>query len=336
MRFPWANLTLLLLLLLQALTGYLGFTSGTGGRAWLLWLHGIGAYAIALVLLWKGAIIWNVASRGVRWRGERAAFLFMLLLLLLVLLLGIAWTFAGYRALGGFSLVSLHIYVAVPLLALMAWHAWRRRWIVRRPESRDRRAFLRGGSLALGGSLVWLALRSWQRRRRFTGSYEMGSFGGFFPRVSWINDRPDPLDLESWRLELSGLVERPLRLSYAAVLERATAKVTATLDCTGGWYTTQEWQGVPLETLLAESGLREGARSLRVESVTGYWRRYDLEDARRWLLATGVAGAPLTHGHGGPLRLVAPGRRGYAWVKWITRIEVEGLPAVWQPPLPLE
>jgi len=123
MRFPWANLTLLLLLLLQALTGYLGFTSGTGGRAWLLWLHGIGAYAIALVLLWKGAIIWNVASRGVRWRGERAAFLFMLFLLLLVLLLGIAWTFAGYRTLGGFSLVSLHIYVAVPLLALMAWHA---------------------------------------------------------------------------------------------------------------------------------------------------------------------------------------------------------------------
>ncbi|MDT8306277.1 MAG: hypothetical protein RRC07_10095, partial [Anaerolineae bacterium] len=72
MRFPWANLTLLLLLLLQVTTGYFGFTSGTPGRAWLLWLHGAGAYAIVLVLLWKGAIIWNVARRGVRWQGERA------------------------------------------------------------------------------------------------------------------------------------------------------------------------------------------------------------------------------------------------------------------------
>lgn len=336
MRYPWANLTLLLLLLLQALTGYLGFTGGTADRAWLLWLHGMGAYAIVLVLLWKGAIIWNVAGRGVRWRGERAVFLFMLVLLLLVLLLGIAWTFAGYRTLGGFSLLSLHIYVAVPLLVLMAWHAWRRRWIVRRAESRDRRAFLRGGSLALGGAVAWLVIRRWQRTRRFTGSYEVGSFGGFFPRVSWINDRPDPLDVESWRLELSGLVARPLRLGYGEIQERAAAVVTATLDCTGGWYTTQEWQGASLGALLAEAGLLKEARSVRVQSVTGYWRRFPLEQARHYLLATAVAGAPLSHGHGAPLRLVAPGQRGFAWVKWITAIQVEDVPAAWQPPLPLQ
>ena len=55
----------------------------------------------------------------------------------------------------------------LPLLALMAWHAWRRRWIVRRRQSRDRRAFLRGGSLAMGGAFTWLVLRGWQRARRF-------------------------------------------------------------------------------------------------------------------------------------------------------------------------
>lgn len=336
MRFPWANLILLLLLLLQVTTGYFGFTSGTSGRAWLLWLHAAGAYAIVMTLLWKGAIIWNVARRGVGWRGERALFLMMLVLLLLVLALGISWTFLGYRTLAGFSLLSLHIYVAVPLMVFMAWHVWRRRWILRRDEASDRRAFLRGGLLALGGALTWSVLRGWQRARRFTGSYEIGSGGGAFPRVSWINDRPAPVDVARWHLEVSGLVERPLALPYAELLARSATSLTATLDCTGGWFTTQVWQGVPLEALFADAGLQEGARTVRVQSVTGYWRRYPLEEARDYLLATAVGGAPLSHGHGAPLRLVAPGRRGFDWVKWITSIEVERVPAVWQPPLPLQ
>jgi DMSO/TMAO reductase YedYZ molybdopterin-dependent catalytic subunit len=336
MRFPWANVVLLIALLVQVVTGAFGFTAGTADRAWLLWLHAAGAYAILLTLVWKGAIIWNVARRGVRWRGERAVFLTMLALLLAVLLLGISWTFLGYRTLAGFSLLSLHIYVALPLLVLMAWHAWRRRWTLQRTEARDRRAFLRGGFLALGGAFTWLTLRGWQRPRRFTGSYEIGSHGGAFPRVSWINDRPEPVDSARWRLAVSGLVDRPLLLSYPSLHVRATATVSATLDCTGGWYTTQAWQGVPVRALLDEAGLQETARSIRVQSVTGYWRRFALDDLGGYLLAVAVGGAPLSHGHGAPLRLVAPDRRGYDWVKWITSIEVESVPAIWQPPLAVQ
>lgn len=336
MRYPWANLILLLLVLLQVATGYLGFTGGTSSRAWLLWLHAAGAYAIVFTLLWKGAIIWSVARRGVRWRGERVLFLALLLLLLLVLLLGISWTFLGYRTLAGFSLLSLHIYAALPLMAILAWHAWRRRWILRQSEARDRRAFLRISLLTLGGAFSWLALRGWQRTRRFTGSYEIGSGSGNFPRVSWINDRPDPTELERWQLDVSGLVARPLALPYRTLLARSTKTLTATLDCTGGWFTTQVWQGVSLETLLREAGPQAEAQTIRVESMTGYWRRFSLEEAHHYLLATVVAGSPLSHGHGAPLRLVAPGRRGFDWVKWITAIEVESVPAVWQPPLPLQ
>ncbi len=40
------------------------------------------------------------------------------------------------------------------------------------------------------------------------------------------------------------------------------------------------------------------------------------------LLATRVGGEPLSHGHGAPVRLVAPGRRGFQWVKWVTRLEL--------------
>jgi DMSO/TMAO reductase YedYZ molybdopterin-dependent catalytic subunit len=70
--------------------------------------------------------------------------------------------------------------------------------------------------------------------------------------------------------------------------------------------------------------------------VTGYRRRFPVSDLPRLLLATRAAGEVLAAGHGAPLRLVAPGRRGYWWVKWVTRVEVVDGPWWWQPPFPTQ
>jgi DMSO/TMAO reductase YedYZ molybdopterin-dependent catalytic subunit len=110
--------------------------------------------------------------------------------------------------------------------------------------------------------------------------------------------------------------------------------LTATLDCTGGWYATQVWRGVRLDRLLRESGA-DGDQSIDVRSVTGYWRRFPASDARNLLLATRAGDEPLSRGHGAPARLVAPGRRGFWWVKWVASIEPSGRPWWWQPPFPL-
>ena len=73
-----------------------------------------------------------------------------------------------------------------------------------------------------------------------------------------------------------------------------------------------------------------------VRSVTGFWVRLPVRDLDHLLLATAVGGEPLTAGHGFPLRLVAPGRRGYWWVKWVRRVEVVDSPWWLQPPVPLQ
>jgi DMSO/TMAO reductase YedYZ molybdopterin-dependent catalytic subunit len=105
----------------------------------------------------------------------------------------------------------------------------------------------------------------------------------------------------------------------------------ATLDCTGGWYAEQTWRGARLDRLL------DGAdgESIVVRSITGYSRRFPRSDAAALLVATHVGDAPLSAGHGAPARLVAPGRRGFWWVKWITAIDVDDEPWWWQPPFPL-
>ena len=171
--------------------------------------------------------------------------------------------------------------------------------------------------------------------RRFTGSYEADSFSGNdFPRISWLNDKPERVDVDRWHLEISGAVNREISLSYADLDVGSTP--TATLDCTGGWYSTQIWTGTPVANVLKLAGPSKSAASVTFRSVTGYYRRFSIEEAGRYLLATSVGGETLSHGHGSPARLVAPGKRGFEWVKWVDRIEVNETSKWLQPPLPLQ
>lgn len=349
MKRPWVNLLLLVLLSIQTVTGYLGFTNGRETAAWILALHGIIAYGLVLLLFLKATIIGDAWRRKKRWTGRRAGFVVVLVLLGLTLLSGLLWTFQGPLYLGGFSLVSLHIYIAVPLMLLMLWHAWHMRFIRRVPGATGRRLFLGGLATALGGLALWVAVGRAKAAagltgaaRRFTGSYETGSFTPDFPVVSWIADRPPPVDRTVWRLRVEGAVERPLNLSYDELVALAQGEAVAALDCTGGWYSVQRWRGVSVGDLLARAGVHPTAASVTFEAVSGYRRRFPLDEAAAALLALGTvdeSGAvyrSLSHGHGAPVRLVLPGRRGMEWVKWVAVIRVNESGALWQSPLPLQ
>jgi DMSO/TMAO reductase YedYZ molybdopterin-dependent catalytic subunit len=322
---------LALLVALGLVSGLATWFAGSPGGAWVFAAHALAGAALALLLVFK---LRRVLPRiGARTRRDPRTVrgLLALGLVLAVLVSGLLWSSAGRVGFVGYTVLFWHGVLGASLAVVVLAHARLRARRPRRRDLGDRRQFLTAAALGVGALAAWQLQRPVQRtlglpgaRRRFTGSYEAGSFtGNAFPVTSWVADRPRPL-AGGYRLAVAGRVRRPLAVT-GADLDRGDT-LTATLDCTGGFFSTQRWRGVKLGRLLDEAGVESGARHVRVISRTGYRWSFDLADARALLLATHVGDEPLAHGHGAPCRLVAPGRRGFQWVKWVERVEIHDEP----------
>jgi DMSO/TMAO reductase YedYZ molybdopterin-dependent catalytic subunit len=320
--------SLALLVALGLGTGLATWFAGSPQSAWVFDAHAAGGAALALVLVWKLRRVRPRIAARARWDGRTGLGLAALLLVLAVLASGGAWSNGVDAAAGGMSLLGWHVLAGVFLGGLVLLHALGRARPLRRADVRDRRQFVATAFVGAAAVGVWALQRPVQRLvglpgagRRFTGSYDAGSFtGNAFPVTSWVADHPRPLSARGYRLAVGGKVRRALSLP-AAALDRGD-EVVATLDCTGGFASTQRWRGVRIGRLLDEAGASAAGAHVRVVSVTGYRWSFALADARDLVLATHVGDEPLTHGHGAPCRLVVPGHRGFQWVKWVTRIEV--------------
>jgi DMSO/TMAO reductase YedYZ molybdopterin-dependent catalytic subunit len=337
MRAPpgrMTNLALGVALALAVATGIGVVAAGSPPGRLVAHAHGVVGVAVVLLVPWKTRIV----RRGLRRaRRSRWASLALAALAVITLLTGFGYATGLLRSVAGTRGMWLHVAAALSLLPLAAWHVLAR---PARPRRTDlgRRTLLRAGTVAVVAGGVYLATDSLVRlgglpgaRRRFTGSYDTGSFDpASMPSTVWLDDRTPRIDPAAWRLVVADADgERELSL---ADLEASGTRVRAVLDCTGGWYAEQDWVGAPVSALV---GGRGDARSLLVRSATGYWVRFPVGDLDRLLLATRVGGQPLAPRHGFPARLVAPGRRGFWWVKWVDRIELQDTPWWWQPPFPV-
>lgn len=238
-----------------------------------------------------------------------------------------------------------------------------------------RREFLGRCASAAGLALASTAMPSWARRACAAAAapadlIERNDWPEHWETTitalgrSWItpNDRffvrshfPVPtIDASAWRLEVSGLVSKPLTLSLAELQAMPPTEATYTLECAGngralfdlpntsgtqwerGAVGNAAWKGVRLGSLLERAGVSpeahhvwfEAADHATLPEAPPFLRSIPLEKAMKdTLLAYAMNGEKLPARHGAPLRAIVPGWFGMASTKWVTRVRVESNPS---------
>jgi len=256
-------------------------------------------------------------------------------LVLATIALGAAHATALWFGVGYWSALWTHQLIGFLLAPLLLWHVATRPV---RPSTADvdRRAVLATGAAGAAALGVIVVQESVARLlgtaavdRVGTGSHDAGSFEpDAMPTVQWLDDRvPADTSADAWALTIAG---------DAVTVDDLWARsrpMVARLDCTGGWFADQSWDAVALDELLPPAATATG-RSIMVTSSTGYRRLFPLVDAAELFLAVRYDGRRLRRGHGAPVRLVAPNRRGPQWVKWVIDVSVVDRPSWLQLPLP--
>jgi DMSO/TMAO reductase YedYZ molybdopterin-dependent catalytic subunit len=151
------------------------------------------------------------------------------------------------------------------------------------------------------------------------------------------------VNLEDWTLRITGMVDRPIELTFDELLDLPMVERFVTLSCVsnrvgGNLVGHARWLGVPLRDLLDRVGVQEGATQIVGRSVDDFTVGFPTEavyDGREALVAIAMNDEPLPFDHGFPARLVVGGLYGYvSATKWLSEIELttwEAFDAYWIP-----
>jgi|SRR5579864_2044977 len=159
---------------------------------------------------------------------------------------------------------------------------------------------------------------------------------------------PERASLGEWRLNVDGVVSRPLTLTMDDLKTLPRVELVGVLECAGngrsfyqprvagtqwafGSVGNGRWAGVRFKDVLAKAGLKESAKHILLDGsdsplgkMPKFQRTVTVQKALDpdTLLAYEMNGQPLPDEHGFPLRLIASGWAGDSWVKWLHHIEV--------------
>ena len=228
-------------------------------------------------------------------------------------------------------------------------------WLPRHAAERmgiDRRAFLRAGLGVGGGALATLALAGCNSQgprsaegllrgaEHFNEKLERALFrhqsmntapggaalaGKHFPSYFIADDVPvwDEKERGIWRLEIGGLVQRPVKLTLGELMNLPRTEHRLEHFCVEGWSAVSVRTGVRLAELARRAGLLPEARYVDFQSFDeDYHESWDLDSALhpQTQIVYGQDGQVLGPAYGAPARLYSPVKLGYKNVKYLTRI----------------
>jgi len=188
-----------------------------------------------------------------------------------------------------------------------------------------RRMFL--GLVALGAAGVAFGAEA----QKLIGNKLGSGFASLLPggnhfRIYTITGSYPNIPTSKYSLSVSGMVDRPMTLSYDDLRALPALEMVKGFQCVTGWRVDGvSWKGVPLAHLLEMAGPQSGTVAVSFDS-------YDHADSESLLLAQAhladvmvayeMYGKPLSREHGGPVRLVVPQMYGYKSLKWLSAIRV--------------
>ncbi|MFI9581864.1 molybdopterin-dependent oxidoreductase [Streptomyces sp. NPDC052236] len=159
--------------------------------------------------------------------------------------------------------------------------------------------------------------------------------GGGFRYYSVTSSVPHK-NAQNYRLTVDGLVDRPATYTLDALRKLPQTRIVRDVQCVTGWRVPDTpFEGVKLSLLLDAAGVRPGAKAIRFTCFDGtYTESLTLQQARRddMLVALRMQDKPVSHSHGGPVRLYAAPMYFYKSAKWLSGISVTSdvQPGYWE------
>ena len=136
---------------------------------------------------------------------------------------------------------------------------------------------------------------------------------------------PQQVDIESYRLNIGGLVENPKNYTYGEVIDSYQHyKKLVTLNCVEGWSVDILWEGVLIRELIAASSPLPSTKVVIFHAYDEYTTSFPIDYIMNndIVMAYMMNEIDLPPERGYPFQLVAESKWGYKWIKWITEIEL--------------
>lgn len=143
----------------------------------------------------------------------------------------------------------------------------------------------------------------------------------FHLKLMWYNPVP-PINQQTWRLQIKGLVEKPQPIPLAQLRALPQQTQSSRMKCVQCWSSRASWSGFRFQQMLDIVKPSKRAKAVRVDCADKWYEYFTIEDLlnSHVMFVLDLAGKPLPDKHGAPLRLLDPSRYGYKSAKLITAL----------------